>query len=196
MKPLLSQGLSYSVLSFAICGYLPDSRRICQKFARNRPQGHSQKLRELRVQGTRGTNGVKDADGGRSHPVFILTQSAIRICTRIVRQRPESSSRWLCACIHHTEVRANESSKTQRHVDQNDHGACVAAAQSEFEEICERANAAGFDIGATLRDTISNTARQIRKELDAIDRKAGTQSVETIVNRHDHANRISSTAKM
>jgi hypothetical protein len=54
--------------------------------------------------------------------------------------------------------------------------------KSEFEEICERANAAGFDIGATLRDTISNTARQIRQELDAIDRKAATQSVEVIVN--------------
>jgi hypothetical protein len=54
--------------------------------------------------------------------------------------------------------------------------------KSEFEEICERANAAGFDVGATLRDTISNTARQIRKELDAIDQKAATRSVEAIVN--------------
>jgi hypothetical protein len=53
--------------------------------------------------------------------------------------------------------------------------------KSEFEEICERANAAGFDVGATLRDTISNTARQIRKEVDAIDRKAATRSVEAIV---------------
>jgi post-segregation antitoxin (ccd killing protein) len=68
--------------------------------------------------------------------------------------------------------------------------------KAEFEEICERANAAGFDIGATLRDTIANTARRIRRELDAIDRKAGMQSVETIVNRQDHANGISSTAKM
>ena len=54
--------------------------------------------------------------------------------------------------------------------------------KSEFEEICERANAAGFDIGATLRDTIANTAGQIRKELDAIDRKVATRSVEAIVN--------------
>ena len=53
--------------------------------------------------------------------------------------------------------------------------------KSEFEEICERANTAGFDVGATLRDTISNTARQIRKELDAIDRKAATRSIEAIV---------------
>ena len=58
--------------------------------------------------------------------------------------------------------------------------------KSEFDAICERANAAGFDIGATLRDTIANTARQIRKELDAIDRKAGMQSVETIANGYDH----------
>jgi hypothetical protein len=48
--------------------------------------------------------------------------------------------------------------------------------------LCERANTAGFDVDATLRDTISNTARQIRKELDAIDRKAATRSVEAIVN--------------
>ena len=68
--------------------------------------------------------------------------------------------------------------------------------KSEFEVICERANAAGFDIGATLRDTIANTAGQIRKELAAIDRKAATQSVETIVHRQDHANGISRTAKM
>jgi len=54
--------------------------------------------------------------------------------------------------------------------------------KSEFEEICERANAAGFDVGATLRDTISNTARQLRKELDAIDQKAATRSVEAMVN--------------
>jgi len=183
MKGLLSQGLSYSVLSFAICGCLSDSRRVCQKFARNRPQGHSQKFREPRVQGDRGTNGVKSADCGQSggrvesavdidrlsgevaiasehhrnsgnllraadrgnqftggrfiffvvhgnvgaglckrdrnhpsdattaardesnlsadihgsikrpRPVFVPTQSAIRICTRIVRLRPESSSR-------------------------------------------------------------------------------------------------------
>ena len=52
---------------------------------------------------------------------------------------------------------------------------------SEFEEICERANAAGFDVGATLRDTISNAARHIRKELDAIDQTAATRSVEAIV---------------
>ena len=54
--------------------------------------------------------------------------------------------------------------------------------KSEFEEICGRASAAGFDVGATLRDTISNTARQIRKELDALDQKAGMRSVEAIVN--------------
>ena len=181
MKPVLSQRFSCSDLSLAICGYLPYSRRICQKFARNRPQGHSRKFREVWVQGTRGTNGVKIPDlhpsgnrieaaadfdrlpgevaiacahhgnllrandrrtqiiGGRfvffvvhgkvgaglckrnrnrpsdttaaardqgnlstdihgliKHPrsVFVPTQAAIRICTRIVRQRPESSSRW------------------------------------------------------------------------------------------------------
>jgi len=38
--------------------------------------------------------------------------------------------------------------------------------KAEFDEIRERADAAGFDVGATPRDTISHTARQIRGELD------------------------------
>ena len=66
MKILLSEGLSYFDLSLAICGYLPYSRRIRQKSARNHPQGHSQKFRELQVQRTRGTNAVKGANGGQS----------------------------------------------------------------------------------------------------------------------------------
>ena len=59
-------------------------------------------------------------------------------------------------------------------------------AKTEFDELRERADAAGFDVGATLRETISNTVRQICTELDAIDRKTGTQSVEKIVNGFDH----------
>jgi post-segregation antitoxin (ccd killing protein) len=68
--------------------------------------------------------------------------------------------------------------------------------KAEFEQLRERADAAGFDVGATLRETISDTARQIRHELDAIDRKTGMQSVESIVNGFDHANAGSSRAKL
>jgi post-segregation antitoxin (ccd killing protein) len=59
-------------------------------------------------------------------------------------------------------------------------------AKTEFDELRERADAAGFDVGATLRETIANTVRQICTELDAIDRRTGTQSVENIVNGFDH----------
>jgi hypothetical protein len=45
-----------------------------------------------------------------------------------------------------------------------------AEVKAEFDQIRERVDAAGFDVGATMRDTISNT-RLIRNELDAIDRK-------------------------
>jgi hypothetical protein len=62
MEALLSQGSLYSVLPLVICGYLCDSRRFCQKFARNRPQGDSRKFKELHFQRTCGTNGVKRAD--------------------------------------------------------------------------------------------------------------------------------------
>jgi post-segregation antitoxin (ccd killing protein) len=58
-------------------------------------------------------------------------------------------------------------------------------AKTEFDELRERADAAGFDVGATLRETIANTVRQICTELDAIDRRTGTQSVENIVNGFD-----------
>jgi hypothetical protein len=68
--------------------------------------------------------------------------------------------------------------------------------KAEFDQLRERADAAGFDLGATLRETISNTARQIRTELDAIDRKIGSPSVEKIVNGFDHANGGSFKAKL
>jgi post-segregation antitoxin (ccd killing protein) len=59
-------------------------------------------------------------------------------------------------------------------------------AKAEFDQLRERADAAGFDVGATLRETISNAVRQIRTELDAMDRRTGMQSVQTIVNGFDH----------
>ncbi len=59
-------------------------------------------------------------------------------------------------------------------------------AKVEFDELRERADAAGFDIGATLRDMLSSTARQIRSELDTVARRVETQPANQIVNGFDH----------
>lgn len=68
-------------------------------------------------------------------------------------------------------------------------------AKAEFDELRERADAAGFDIGATLRDMLSSTARQIRGELDAVARQVESHPVEQIVNGFDHAGSGSSNIK-
>lgn len=68
--------------------------------------------------------------------------------------------------------------------------------KAEFDQLRERAESAGFDVGATLRETLSNTARQIRNELDAIDRKTPMQSVEPSVNGFDHTGGSSSKVKL
>jgi hypothetical protein len=44
MKLLVTQGFSRSLPSRSTCGYLPCSRRKCQKFARNDPQGCPENL--------------------------------------------------------------------------------------------------------------------------------------------------------
>jgi hypothetical protein len=60
-----------------------------------------------------------------------------------------------------------------------------ARVKEDFEELRERAQAAGFDPGATWRKAISNTVRRIRKELEAPKRKSVSQPVEMVVNRFD-----------
>ncbi len=68
-------------------------------------------------------------------------------------------------------------------------------AKAEFDELRERADAAGFDIGATLRDMLSSAAKQIRNELDTIARRVESQPVNQIVNGFDHAGSGSSRIK-
>jgi len=53
-----------------------------------------------------------------------------------------------------------------------------------------------FDIGATLRDTLANAARQIRRELDAIERRAVYESVETLADGYDHLTGVSPQANL
>ena len=59
--------------------------------------------------------------------------------------------------------------------------------KAEFDELRERADAAGFDIGATLRDRLSSAAKQIRNELDTVAKRVETQPANQIVNGFDHA---------
>ena len=47
-----------------------------------------------------------------------------------------------------------------------------ASVKAEFDRLRERADAAGFDLGATLAETLTRTAKQIREELDADERKS------------------------
>jgi hypothetical protein len=69
-------------------------------------------------------------------------------------------------------------------------------AKTEFDELRERADAAGFDIGATLREMLSNTAKQIRNELDAIASKAEPDPGAHIVNGFDHTDGGSSKIRL
>jgi hypothetical protein len=61
-------------------------------------------------------------------------------------------------------------------------------AKAEFDDLRERADAAGFDIGATLRDMLYDAAKQIRNELDAIALKPQTETASQVVNGFDHTN--------
>lgn len=47
-----------------------------------------------------------------------------------------------------------------------------ASIKAEFDRLRERTDAAGFDLGATLAETLTRTARQVREELDGAERKA------------------------
>ena len=57
-----------------------------------------------------------------------------------------------------------------------------AEVKAEFDQIRERVDGAGFDVGATMRDTISNT-RQIRNELEAIEEFVITTGGVDVVSR-------------
>ena len=43
------------------------------------------------------------------------------------------------------------------------------ALKAEPDQLRERAVAAGFDLGATMRESLASTIRQIRSEMDALE---------------------------
>ena len=48
-----------------------------------------------------------------------------------------------------------------------------ASIKAEFDRLRERADAAGFDLGATLAETLTRVAKQIREELERTEHKGG-----------------------
>ena len=60
------------------------------------------------------------------------------------------------------------------------------AIKTELDQVRERADAAGFDLGATLRESLTGTIRQIRSELDALERTNPTRTGDIVRNGIDH----------
>ena len=60
------------------------------------------------------------------------------------------------------------------------------AIKGELERLRQRADAAGFDVGATLRESLIGTIRQIGSELGALERSHSVQPGDALVNGVDH----------
>ena len=60
------------------------------------------------------------------------------------------------------------------------------AIKTELDQVRERADAAKFDFGATLRESPTSAIRQIRSELDALERTNPTRTGDIVRNRIDH----------
>ena len=67
--------------------------------------------------------------------------------------------------------------------------------KAELDQLRQRADAAGFDVGATLRKSLIVTIRQIATELGALERKQPIQPGDGSVSGNDHSlsasNRVS-----
>jgi len=61
------------------------------------------------------------------------------------------------------------------------------ALKAELDQLRERAVAAGFDLGATLRESLASTVRQIRSEMDALETKRSPRSVDLSADGIDHS---------
>jgi len=61
------------------------------------------------------------------------------------------------------------------------------AIKTEFDQLRGRADAAGFDLGATLRESLTGTFRQIRSELDALERTDPIRTCDIVTNGIDHS---------
>lgn len=60
------------------------------------------------------------------------------------------------------------------------------AIKAELDQHRRRADGAGFDVGATLRESLMVTIRQIGTELDALERKQTIQPGDASPNGVDH----------
>ena len=65
------------------------------------------------------------------------------------------------------------------------------AMKTRLDQLRQRADAAGFDFGATLRESLAVVFRQICTELDGLERKKQVQSADTLINGADHSQRTS-----
>jgi hypothetical protein len=69
------------------------------------------------------------------------------------------------------------------------------ALKAELDQLRERADAAGFDLAATLRESLASTVRQIRSELDAIELNRSPKSVDASANGIDHSSTTAARVK-
>jgi hypothetical protein len=60
------------------------------------------------------------------------------------------------------------------------------AIKGELDLLRQRADAAGFDVGATLRESLIGTIRQISAELGALERSPSIQSGDGLADGTDH----------
>ena len=60
------------------------------------------------------------------------------------------------------------------------------AIKGELDQLRARADAARFDVGATLRESLIVTIRQIAAELDTLERKQLIQPGDGSINGNDH----------
>ena len=61
------------------------------------------------------------------------------------------------------------------------------AIKTELDQVRERAGAAGFDLGATLRESLTSAIRQIRSELDTLERTNPIRTADFVTNGIDHS---------
>jgi hypothetical protein len=60
------------------------------------------------------------------------------------------------------------------------------AIKTELDQLRQRAETAGFDVGATLRESLIGTIRQISTELGALERSDPLQPGDALANGIDH----------
>ncbi len=65
--------------------------------------------------------------------------------------------------------------------------------KTELDQLRERAEVAGFDLAATLRESLTSTIRQIRSELDALERTNPIRTADIVTNSIDHS--VTTTTK-